>query len=495
MASEHLTSENDQIRARQQKLQQIGSIQKSLYPNDVPQSQAIAPLVEKYHNVPAQELDDSPQKVTIAGRVIFIRDFGKGSFWKCRDHTGILQCYVSKKDVTEEIFSLSKCVDSGDIVHVNGILFRTQKGELTVKISKLIILAKCLRPLPEKYHGLTDVEQRYRKRYLDLIMSPETYSVFLKRSQMVSLIRKYFEKLEYLEVETPMMQSIPSGALARPFQTHHHALGKDLFLRIAPELYLKRLVVGGYPRVFELNRNFRNEGLSPHHNPEFTMLEFYQAYATYEDLITLIQDLLGYLCQKLQGTSDIVHGQSTLNFRPPFKRLHMFQALSEKINLSVDALFDRNKVGPKAKALNVQVQTYQSGAEISVNIFEHLFGQEIKHPTFVMGFPVEVSPLARRQDSDPRFTDRFELFVAGEEVANGFSELNDPEDQLKRFQQQQHARDSGDEEALPVDHDYVEALSYGMPPTAGAGIGIDRLAMVLLDCHSIRDVILFPTLR
>jgi lysyl-tRNA synthetase, class II len=495
MTSSSAQTENDQILARKNKLEQIKTLQGGAYPNGMALPQPTAPICEEFHETTSEALTAENKQVRIAGRVVFLRDFGKGAFWKCRDESGVLQIFISKKELEEIAFELAKCVDPGDLVWVEGILFRTQKGELSIKAKKLMVLAKCLRPLPEKYHGLTDVEQRYRKRYLDLIMSPASYQTFLKRSQIVSQVRKFFEALNFLEVETPMMQSVPSGALARPFKTHHNALDKDLFLRVAPELYLKRLVVGGYPRVFELNRNFRNEGVSTEHNPEFTMLEFYQAYATYEDFIQLIETLFSDIATTLHHSTEVTFGEKSLSFKAPFQRLHMFQALSEKIKTSVDDLFDRKKMEKIGKQLNVQVQPYQTGAEISVNLFESLFEPEMQQPTFVMGYPVDVSPLARRQPSDPRFTDRFELFVAGTEVANGFSELNDPEDQLNRFEEQQRARESGHEEALLIDHDYVEALSYGMPPTAGAGIGIDRLAMVMLNQHTIRDVILFPTLR
>ncbi len=490
-----MNQELDQVQARKVKVARITELQGHPYPNAFTPSTTAREVHHKYGELDAVALEGNTESLSVAGRIMFIRDFGKGAFFKCRDSFSEIQLFLSKKDVTEETFELAKLVDAGDWVYVSGTVFRTQKGELSVKIRELTILSKCLRPLPEKFHGLTDVEQRYRKRYLDLIMNQSSFGTFASRSKMTTHVRQFFEAKSYLEVETPMMQHVASGALARPFKTHHNALDLDLYLRVAPELFLKRLIVGGFPKVFEINRNFRNEGISPQHNPEFTELEYYEAYATCESYIGLTENLFADVCQKLHGSLEVAFGDHTLSFKNPFKRLHMFTALQERLNVSLDDLFDRNTMIAQAGTHGIDVQEFHSAAEISVLIFETLFEAELIQPTFVVGYPVEVSPLARRNDEDPRFTDRFELYIGGFEVANGFSELNDPEDQRSRFEAQDTFRKQGNFEALPVDWEFIEALSHGMPPTAGAGIGIDRMAMVLLNQPSIRDVILFPTLK
>jgi lysyl-tRNA synthetase class 2 len=485
----------DQIEVRKAKQLKIQELQGQLYPTNVEKPASARSILATYSEVSTEALETSHPTCVVSGRIQFVRDFGKGAFWKCKDDTGVIQLFVSKKDLSEPLFELAKCVDLGDWVHVKGVLFRTQKGELTVRIHELRVLAKCLRPLPEKFHGLADIEIRHRQRYLDLMVNEESFETFVTRSRLFTFVRDFFRQKDYLEVETPMLQSKASGALAKPFRTHHNTLDLDLYLRIAPELFLKRLVVGGFPRVFELGRNFRNEGMSTHHNPEFTMLEFYQAYATHQDLMTLMEELMEGVVHHLHGCDSLSYGVHHLRFGKPYPRIHMFEALAQKLKLSVDQLFDKSVMHPLAEQHRVKDEPYYSGAELSVILFEHLFQEQLIQPTYVLGFPVEVSPLARRSETDARFTDRFELYVAGQEIANGFTELNDPEDQLQRFLDQAQAREQGNQEALPVDDDYIEALCYGMPPTAGAGIGMDRLAMLMCNQSSIRDVILFPTQR
>ena len=422
------------------------------YPNGLQVTHTTAEIHAKYDEKTKEELEPLTDRFTIAGRILMIRAFGKAAFLKLQDRKGALQVFLDQKSLSPEQFELYKALHIGDIVSVLGKLFRTKTDELTLHTEKLTLAAKSLRPLPEKWHGLQDVEARYRQRYLDLISGEGIREVFLKRSRIISLLRNFFEARDYIEVETPMMHPLAGGAAARPFVTHHNTLDMDLYLRIAPELYLKRLVVGGFERVFEINRNFRNEGISTQHNPEFTMIEFYQAYATYEDLIQLTEELLAFLVEKLSGKQEIVYQGTTLSFKAPFARMTHAEMM---------------KVGEK----------------------------NLVQPTFVTDFPLKDSPLARKSVGNPEIVDRFELYIAGMEVANAFSELNDPLDQKERFLKQVEARKKGDEEAMPYDEDYICALEHGMPPAAGEGIGIDRLVMILTDQPSIRDVILFPLLR
>ena len=447
-----MTDENIYIQQRADKAKKLREQGLNPYTNEVHPTATCAGIIYTYDSWDKTKLEGVNESFGLAGRVMFRRDFGKAGFLKIRDRTGELQIFCQKNSLGETEFTLYRDIDIGDFIAVEGNLFRTKTDELTLQANKFRIVTKALRNLPEKWHGLTDVETRYRQRYVDLIVNPQVRDTFFKRSKIITFLRQFFIAREYLEVETPMMHPIPGGASARPFVTHHNTLDIDLYLRVAPELYLKRLVVGGFERVFEINRNFRNEGISVQHNPEFTMLEFYQSYSTYEDLMRLTEEFLSSLASEVCGTTKVSYQKDILDFTPPFKRI----SYQEMLN-----------VGEKG----------------------------LVRPTFVTGFPTEKSPLARRCAADPAVADRFELYVAGMEVANAFSELNDPADQKERFLKQVEARNAGDEEAMYFDADYIRALEYGMPPTAGEGIGIDRLVMLLTDSPSIRDVILFPQLR
>ena len=436
--------------------------------------------------------------VTVAGRLLFKNEMGKAGFARIQDPTGRLQIYIKKDTVGEEAFALWKKLDLGDHLHVTGTLMVTKTGEPSLHATRLALAGKCIASLPDKWKGVTDPELRQRHRYVDLLMDPDSQEVFRKRSAIVSAIRRFFEDRSFMEVETPMMQVIPGGAKARPFVTHHNALDMDLYLRIAPELYLKRLVVGGFERVFELNRNFRNEGISTRHNPEFTMLEFYQAYATWEDLMDLTEELIEGLAQKVCGGTAVQVGEHTIELARPWRRLPMGQAIAEATGLSLDAV--RDPAALRARWLADHPQAKGEALPTTLGVwYEWLFEKYVEptliQPTFITHFPVEISPLSRRSDSDPDFADRFEFFIAGRELGNGFNELNDPVDQAARFQAQADARTGGDQEAMYFDAEYISALTYGLPPTAGEGIGIDRLVMLLTNQPSIRDVILFPTLR
>ncbi len=463
------------------------------YPNDFRPEQVAA-------DVHAAHPDDSviadpPPTYVVAGRIMARRSFGKAAFIQLQDRSGRIQLYVRKDDVGEEVFADFETFDIGDIIGASGFPFRTKTGELTVSVTSIRLLTKSLLPLPEKFHGLTDTETRYRQRYVDLIVNPESRDVFIKRSRIVSLIRDFMVKHDFLEVETPMMQQIPGGATARPFVTHHNALDMELFLRIAPELYLKRLVVGGFERVFEINRNFRNEGISVRHNPEFTMMEFYQAYATYEDLMDFTEKLLCHVAMEVLGGLDFNCQGLDISFQQPWRRLTVKEAILEYGDIDAKTLEDRDLAYAYAKGIGLDLPEEISYGKLIIEIFEEVAETKLIQPTFITAYPTEVSPLSRKNDHDPEIVDRFELFIAGRELANAFSELNDPRDQKERFLAQVAAKDKGDEEAHYMDEDYIRALEYGLPPTAGEGIGIDRLVMLLTDSPSIRDVILFPQLR
>ena len=460
-------------------------------------------LAEDLHGVYDQftneELIDKHISVKVAGRIMLRRLMGKASFISLQDMSGKIQIYL-QQEILVEIYEQFKTWDLGDIVGVNGILFKTKTGELSVKAIQIVLLTKSLRPLPEKWHGLQDQETRYRQRYLDLMVNPNSKKIFQIRSQVVHFIREYLNNLKFLEVETPMMQIIPGGAVARPFITHHNALGMDLYLRIAPELYLKRLVVGGFEKVYEINRNFRNEGLSTRHNPEFTMLEFYQAFADYKDLMNLTEELFKYLATKILGSSIVTYQGNQYDFSRPFERLTFKQAIVKyNHDLSLECLNDRNKLLAYMESKNIIVDpdwVKNAGiVKLQFELYERTVEHQLLDPTFITEYPTEVSPLARRSDINPELTDRFELYIAGRELAHGFSELNDPIDQKERFKSQVALKELGDVEAMHYDHDYVCALEYGLPPTAGEGIGIDRLVMLFTDQNSIRDVLLFPHMR
>lgn len=488
--------ENELIRQRREKL---GVWRESFpaYPNTFKPEHLATDLLSQYGEMEKEALEEAAVEVSVAGRMMSRRIMGKASFAHIQDRSGRLQLYVQRDVLADGFYNEQfKKWDIGDIIAGKGTLFKTNKGELSVKLSHIQLLVKSLRPLPEKFHGLSDKEISYRQRYVDLIMSEQSRAVFTTRSLIVNYIRNFLIQKEFLEVETPMMQAIPGGAVARPFVTHHNALDMQLFLRIAPELYLKRLVVGGFERVFEINRNFRNEGLSARHNPEFTMLEFYQAYADYHDLMDITEEMFKGVAQSITDNGVITYQEQEINFNKPFKRMTVAESILHfNPELSADDLLDRNKLVAYAEQLKVPIKDNYGLGKVQIEIFEKTVEERLAEPTFITAYPVEVSPLSRRNDDDDFVTDRFELFIAGREIANGFSELNDPEDQAERFQQQVAEKDAGDDEAMHFDADYIRALEYGMPPTAGEGIGIDRMVMLFTDSPSIRDVLLFPHMR
>jgi lysyl-tRNA synthetase class 2 len=459
-------------------------------------SHTIAQVMERYGSLSGPDLEKLTDTFRLAGRLMLVRKFGKAVFCHVQDSTGRLQVYVQKEVLGEEAFGWFKKLDIGDFVGFEGTLFRTKTGELTLAARRFAVLTKSLRPLPEKYHGLTDVEARYRQRYLDLLMNPRVGQVFRTRAAITRLLRQFLDERGFLEVETPMMQPIPGGATAKPFITHHQALDMQLYLRIAPELYLKRLVVGGFDRVYEINRNFRNEGLSSLHNPEFTMVEFYQAYATYEDLMALTEELFCFLAREILGAYVFAYQGQTIDFTPPWRRLDLKDSLTEVGGIPREVVADRKQLLELAAKEGVQLRPGEGYGRALTKLFDLHVEARLIQPTFVVGYPTETSPLSRRNDDNPEVVDRFELFIAGREMANAFSELNDPDDQRARFEAQLAAHAAGDEE-MPhaVDEDYLTALEHGMPPAAGEGIGIDRLVMLFTDSPSIRDVILFPLLR
>lgn len=462
------------------------------FPNDFRRDSYCNDLQKQYVDKTKEELEAAAIPVKVAGRIMLNR----GSFMVIQDMTGRIQVYVNRKTLPEETLAAVKTWDLGDIIAAEGTLARSGKGDLYVEMTNVRLLTKSLRPLPDKHHGLTDTEQRYRQRYVDLIVNEDTRETFRVRSLVISHIRSFLAKRDFLEVETPMLQTIPGGAAAKPFETHHNALDMPMFLRIAPELYLKRLVVGGFEKVFEINRNFRNEGVSTRHNPEFTMLEFYQAYADYTDNMDLTEELFRELAQLVLGSTDVPYGDKVFHFGEPFARLSVFDSiLKYNPELTEADLLDVDKARAIAKQAGAKVLGHEGLGKLQVMIFEELVESKLEQPHFITEYPFEVSPLARRNDANPNVTDRFELFIGGREIANAYSELNDAEDQAERFLAQVAEKDAGDDEAMHYDADFVRALEYGMPPTAGEGIGIDRLVMLLTNSPSIRDVILFPHMR
>jgi len=482
----------EERRAKLKALREAGTA----YPNDFYRQNLAAELVEQFENTDRNTLDLNPVVVKVAGRIMLKRVMGKASFATIQDMSGQIQLYVTDSFPGKEEHEAFKHYDIGDIVGVDGVLFKTQKGELTVRAKKLRLLTKSLRPLPEKFHGLTDQELRYRQRYLDLIVNEDSRLTFVQRSRIIQAIRNFLIARRYLEVETPMMQPIPGGAAARPFITHHNALDMRLYLRIAPELYLKRLVVGGFEKVFEINRNFRNEGISTRHNPEFTMLEFYIAYVNYEYLMDFIQLMLLEVAKTVLGTAKISYQGREIDLSKPYERLTITDAIKKYHPEITDAILnDRAALIAKLKQMNIAYKPEDGLGGLQLTLFENTCEAQLFEPTYIIDYPAEVSPLARRSDSNPGITERFELYIAGREIANGFSELNDPDDQAARFLDQVRQKDAGDAEAMHYDADYIRAIEYGLPPTAGAGIGIDRLVMLLTDSPSIRDVILFPQMR
>ncbi|MEE4608238.1 MAG: lysine--tRNA ligase, partial [Desulfobacteraceae bacterium] len=479
---------------RRRKVESLRATGINPFPNAFKPTHDVADLRAVIAAAP-ETLDEQAPVFAVAGRIMAVNRFGKAAFIRLRDRTGQIQAYVRKDQVGEAAYDLFRQMDIGDFVGLAGGLFQTRSGEWTVMAQRLELVAKSIRALPEKFHGLKDPEKRYRQRYLDLIMNAEVRELFRRRSRIIQEIRDFLLQRDFLEVETPMMQPLPGGAEATPFVTHHNALDMPLYLRIAPELYLKRLVVGGFERVFEINRNFRNEAISTRHNPEFTMLEFYQAYATHQDLMTLTETMFRQVAERVAGAASFAYQGQTIDFAGPWRRIGLYEALEEIAGIDRGTLGDRDKLIAVAAERGVTLTRTGQTARIVTKLFDVLVEPQLIQPTFVTGYPVAVSPLSRRSDTAPELTERFELFIAGYEIANGFSELNDPEDQQRRFAQQVAEREAGDTEAHPMDLDYIEALEYGMPPTAGEGVGIDRLAMLLTDAASIREVILFPHLK
>jgi lysyl-tRNA synthetase class 2 len=488
--------ENKLIAQRREKLQQMRE-NGNAFPNDFRRNSMAGELHAEYGEKSGEELESMGLRVKLAGRMMSRRVMGKASFAHLQDMSGRMQLFVQRDVLDEGVYnSQFKKWDIGDIIGAEGVLFKTKTGELSIKVDSLRLLTKALRPLPEKFHGLSDQEIRYRQRYVDLIMNEASRNTFQLRTRIVQFIRNFLDQRGFLEVETPMMQVIPGGAAARPFATRHNALDMDMFLRIAPELYLKRLVVGGFERVYEINRNFRNEGLSTRHNPEFTMLEFYEAYADYNDLMDLTEAMLRALCQEVMGSTEVVYQGESYDFGSPFQRMTVKESICHfNPDITAEMLDDAAQARAIAERMEIPLKPIFGLGKIQIEIFEKSVEHRLMNPTFITAYPTEVSPLARRNDDDPFVTDRFEFFVGGREIANGFSELNDAEDQAERFRKQVEEKEAGDDEAMHYDADYVRALEHGMPPTAGEGIGIDRLVMLLTDSPSIRDVLLFPHMR
>jgi lysyl-tRNA synthetase class 2 len=484
---------SDLLMQRRKKVDALWEAGINPYPNDFRPLHTSADVLDSFGHL--ENIEENAATFVVAGRIIARRSFGKAAFIQMQDRKGRIQLYVKKEAIGEEAFAGFQTFDIGDIIGAVGYPFRTKTGELSLHVTSIRMLTKSLLPLPEKYHGLTDVETRYRQRYVDLIVNPEVRDVFVMRSRVIALVREFMTARDFLEVETPMMQPIPGGATAKPFVTYHNTLDMQLYLRIAPELYLKRLIVGGLERVFEINRNFRNEGISVRHNPEFTMMEFYQAYASYEDLMEFTEELVCHVVQTLHGTLEIVYQGEKINFQRPWKRLTVTEAILEYGDIPPRSLADRDLAYAYAKSIGLELPEDIGYGKLIIEIFEEVAETKLFQPTFITAYPTEVSPLSRKNDHDPEIVDRFEFYCAGREIANAFSELNDPRDQKERFLAQVAAKAGGDEEAHYMDEDYIRALEYGMPPTAGEGIGIDRLVMLLTDSPSIRDVILFPQLR
>jgi len=488
--------ENTIIAQRRDKLKTIRQQQSCAFPNHFKRDTLSSHLHAEFGGMSKDALAALQDHYKLAGRIMLRRMMGQASFITIQDMSGRIQAYLRKSDLPEGVYNQFKTWDIGDIVGLEGSIFKTNTGELSIHVTAVVLLTKSLRPLPDKFHGLADQEQRYRQRYVDLMVNETSRRIFQIRSQVIETIRHFLVKHQFTEVETPMMQVIPGGAAAKPFKTFHNALDLEMYLRIAPELYLKRLVVGGFERVFEINRNFRNEGLSTRHNPEFTMLEFYQAYADYHDLMDLTEQLFHHLAEKVIGKPELMYQGELYDFTQPFTRMTVIESIIHyNPSLKKKDLHTMNTAVTVARDLGIIIDKSWGLGKVQIEIFEKTVEHNLHQPTFIIEYPAEVSPLARRNDDNPFVTDRFELFMGGREIANGFSELNDPEDQVERFQQQVAAQDAGDAEAMFYDADYVTALEYGMPPTAGEGIGIDRLVMLFTDTTSIRDVLLFPHMR
>jgi lysyl-tRNA synthetase class 2 len=480
---------------RLEKLQKLKENSVQPYVNSYKAPFSIAEVTERFEKSENNELLEKKYTFTVAGRVMASRQFGKASFINIKDRTGSVQGYIKKGDISDKEFEIFGLTDVGDFISISGFVFKTKTGELTIYVEKYALLTKALRDLPEKFHGLQDVEKRYRQRYVDLIVNDKVKSIFRKRSKIIQELRNYFLDNDFLEVETPMMQPLAGGATAKPFVTHHNALDMPLYMRIAPELYLKRLVIGGFERVFEVNRNFRNEGLSTRHNPEFTMLEWYWAYSDYHDLMDMIEDFVKKTSIKVNGSAVISYNGREIDLASPWKRMTMEQSINDMTDFSLEELADYDSAKAVALKIGIEVKESWGKGKIVLEIFENLVEDKLFDPIFITDYPKEVSPLAKSKKDDPETTERFELFIGGFELANGFNELNDPMDQKERFEKQVAEKEAGDEEAHAMDKDYIRALEYGLPPTAGAGMGIDRLVMLLTDNQSIREVILFPHMR
>ena len=490
------TDDNEQVVQRREKLSVLRETTNP-FPNDFRRDAKAADILERFGAHEADTLESEGVSLSLAGRLMTKRVMGKAAFAHVRDESGDIQIYAQRDSLPDGIYNgLFKKLDLGDIIGVEGTLFRTRTGELTVNVTNVRLLVKALRPMPEKYHGLTDIETRYRQRYVDLLANQDSREVFKKRARTMASLRRFLDARDYLEIESPIMQAIPGGANAKPFITHHHALGVDLYLRVAQELAIKRCLVGGFERVYELNRNFRNEGLSTQHNPEFTMLEYNEAYKDFNDYMDLTEEMLREVAIDVTGSAVVNYQGTPIDFGKPFNRMTMAESVCEfNSGLTRSDCIEIEPLTRLAQTLGIEVSEHHSAGEILLNIFEETVEEKLITPTYITGYPAEVSPLSRRQYDDPNLTDRFELFVAGRELANGFSELNDPEDQAQRFHDQAKAKAKGDEEAMFFDADYITALEYGLPPNAGGGLGVDRYVMILTDSPSIRDVLLFPHMR
>ena len=488
-------SQSQVLKQRQEKASHLEASGLELFPNDFRKDTDIARILEAYSHLQQEDLPGEETTFALAGRVVSLRSFGKATFLHLQDQTGRIQIFVQRDVIGAETYKLFKKFDIGDIIGVVGSLFRTKTNELTLSATRVQLLSKSFRPLPEKYHGLKDVEARYRQRYVDLIVNPRVRDIFTIRTQVVAGMRRFLDSKGFMEVETPMMQPIPGGATAKPFETHHNALDMKLYLRIAPELYLKRLLVGGLEKVYEINRNFRNEGISTQHNPEFTMLEFYWAFATFYDLMDLTEDIFASLARDILGSARVTYQGTEIDLSPPWNRIAFHQALQDIGGLRPEQYEDPETAKKLVTQLGENVQVNEALGKLQAKLFDILVEPKLVQPHFIFHYPTDISPLSRRNPDNPNVTDRFELFISGREMANAFSELNDPRDQKERFLEQVKAKEKGDEESHFMDEDYIRSLEYGMPPAAGEGIGIDRLVMLLTDSPSIREVILFPHLK
>jgi len=497
MSQEEMNQEelSDQLKVRREKLHNLREKGLDPFGKRFERTHQTEDIIAEYSEFEKEELEEKEVSVTIAGRIMTKRGKGKAGFAHIQDLTGQIQIYVRKDEIGEEAYEIFNTADLGDIVGVTGVIFKTKVGELSIKVKSFELLTKSLRPLPDKFHGLKDIEQRYRQRYVDLIMSPDSKKTFITRSKIIQAMRRYLDDHGYLEVETPTMHSIPGGASARPFITHHNALDMPLYMRIAIELHLKRLIVGGLEKVYEIGRVFRNEGVSTRHNPEFTMIELYEAYADYQDIMTLTENVIAHIAKEVLGSTTVQYGDYEVNLEPQWTRLHMVDAIKEHTGADFWKEMSVEEARELAKQHNVEINEHMQYGHIVNEFFEQKVEEKLIQPTFIYGHPVEISPLAKKNDEDSRFTDRFELFIVAREHANAFTELNDPIDQKERFEAQLKEREQGNDEAHMMDEDFIEALEYGMPPTGGLGIGIDRLVMLLTNSPSIRDVLLFPQMR